>query len=149
MTNYFTSASEWLGKVAAEFLEDKQRFGSMDYNFRMIDYSKGYGTKERSCKSIFFSNFRQLLAAQRFWIIDPDPTEWSVRTPGGDGGQDDPSTWRPEYPPGRLVSPSGDQWPGSCTSSPGHTSRGQKTVLCHLYGSTQGFNMSSFFSTIL
>ena len=149
MTNYFTSASEWLGKIAAEFLEDKQRFGSMDFNFRMIDYSKGYGTKKCLCKPQLFSYFRQLLAPQRFWIIDPDPTEWSVRTPGGDGGQDDPSTWRPEYPPGRLVSPSGDQWPGSCTSSPGHTSRGQKTVLCHLYGSTQGFNMSSFLNSIL
>ena len=110
MTSYFASASEWLGKVAAEFLEDKQRLGSMDFNFRMIDYSKGYGTKKCLCKPQLFSYFRQLLAPQRFWIIDPDPTEWSVRTAGGDGGQDGPSTWRPEHPSGRLVSPSGDQW---------------------------------------
>ena len=69
MTNYFTSASEWLGKVAAEFLEDKQRFGSMDYNFRMIDYSKGYGTKERSCKSIFFRISGSCLPHRDFGLL--------------------------------------------------------------------------------
>ena len=47
MTDYFTSSSQWLVNVAQELVEDQQTLGSMDFNFRMIDYSRGYGRKDK------------------------------------------------------------------------------------------------------
>jgi len=44
MTDYFTSSSQWLVNVAKELVEDQQTLGSLDFNFRMIDYSRGYGS---------------------------------------------------------------------------------------------------------